>query len=52
MEKGVDRRRENLPVANEIALLIPGEKDRPGSREIIFLTRPARDAFNQVELLH
>ena len=33
MEKGADRRRENLPVADEIALLIPGEKDKPGSRE-------------------
>jgi hypothetical protein len=35
MEKGADRRRENLPVADEIALLIPGEEDRPGSREVI-----------------
>jgi hypothetical protein len=33
MEKGADRRRENLPVTNEIALLIPGEEDKPGSRE-------------------
>jgi hypothetical protein len=29
MEKGADRRRENLPVADEIALLIPGEEDKP-----------------------
>jgi hypothetical protein len=29
MKKGVDRRRENLPVADEIALLIPGEEDKP-----------------------
>jgi hypothetical protein len=33
IEKGADRRRENLPVADEIALLILGEKDKPGSRE-------------------
>jgi hypothetical protein len=33
MEKGADRRRENLPVADEIALLIPDKKDKPGSRE-------------------
>jgi hypothetical protein len=29
IKKGADRRRENLPVADEIALLIPGEKDKP-----------------------
>jgi hypothetical protein len=52
MKKGADRRRENLLVANEIALLIPGEKDRPGSREIIFIARSARDTPNQVELLY
>jgi hypothetical protein len=52
MEKGADRRRENLPVANEIALLIPGEEDRPGSREVILTARSARDAPNQVEPLH
>jgi hypothetical protein len=46
MEKGADRRRENLPVVDEIALLIPGEKDKPGSREIIFIARPARDTPN------
>jgi hypothetical protein len=46
MEKGADRRRENLPVTNEIALLISGEEDRPGSREIIFTARFARDILN------
>ena len=33
MEKEADRRRENLPVADEIALLIPGEEDKPSNRE-------------------
>jgi hypothetical protein len=33
MKKGADRRRENLPVADEIALLIPGKEDKPGSPE-------------------
>jgi hypothetical protein len=33
MKKEADKRRENLPVADEIALLIPGEKDKLGSRE-------------------
>jgi hypothetical protein len=52
MEKGADRRRENLPVANEIALLIPDEKDRPGNRKVILIARSARDALNQVESLY
>jgi hypothetical protein len=52
MKKGADRHRENLPVADEIALLIPGEKDRPDSREIILTARSARDAPNQIELLY
>jgi hypothetical protein len=33
MEKGADRRRENLPVADEIALLMPDKEDKSGSRE-------------------
>jgi hypothetical protein len=33
IKKGADRRRENLPVADEIVLLIPDEKDKPDSRE-------------------
>jgi hypothetical protein len=52
MEKGADRRRENLPVADEIALLISGKEDKPGSREVILTARPARDTPNQVEPLH
>jgi hypothetical protein len=52
IKKKADRRRENLPVIDEIALLIPGKKDKSGSREIIFITRPARDIPNQVESLY
>jgi hypothetical protein len=52
MEKGADKRRENLLVTDEIALLIPGEKDKPGSREVILTARSARDALNQIELLY
>jgi hypothetical protein len=33
MEKEADRRRENLLVVNEIALLISDKKDKPSSRE-------------------
>jgi hypothetical protein len=43
MEHGTDQRRENLPMADEIALLLPNkENDRP-RREIILTARPARD---------
>jgi hypothetical protein len=42
MEKGADRRRENLPTAHEIALLIPGKDDKPGNRDLILITRPAK----------
>jgi hypothetical protein len=52
MEKRADKRRENLLIANEIALLIPGEKDKPGSRKVILTARPARNTSNQVKPLH
>jgi hypothetical protein len=52
MEKGADRRRENLPIADEIALLISSKEDKPDSREVILIARPARDTSNQVEPLH
>jgi hypothetical protein len=52
MEKEADRRRENLPVTDKIALLIPGKEDKPGSREVILTARPARDTPNQIEPLH
>jgi hypothetical protein len=52
MKKEADRRRENLPVTDEIALLIPDKKDKPSNRKIIFTARLTRDTPNQVELLH
>jgi hypothetical protein len=52
IEKGADRRRENLQVVDEIALLILGKEDKPGNREVIFTARPARDTSNQVKPLH
>jgi hypothetical protein len=51
MEYGINQRRENLPVTNEIALLLPGEKNDRPRREIILTARPARDALNQVKPL-
>ena len=52
MEHGADQRRENLPVADEVALLLPGEENDRPRREIILTARPARDTPNQVEPLH
>jgi hypothetical protein len=52
IEKGADRRRENLLVTDEIALLILGKEDKPGSREIIFTARLARDILNQIKSLY
>jgi hypothetical protein len=43
IEHGADQRRENLPVADEIALLLPGEENDRPRREIILTARPARD---------
>ena len=34
VEKGADRRRENLPTSLEIAIIIPDEYSEAGSRDI------------------
>lgn len=47
MEKGADRRRENLPTGNEVALLIPEEEDKPGGRDLILAHRPARGSTEE-----
>jgi hypothetical protein len=52
MEYGADQRRENLPVADEVALLLLGEENDRPRREIILTARPARDVLNQVESLY
>jgi Helitron helicase-like domain at N-terminus len=41
MEKGADRRHENLPTTDELALLIPEEEDKPGGPDLIFEHRLA-----------
>jgi hypothetical protein len=46
MEHGADQRRENLPMADEIALLLLNKENNRPRREIILTTRPARDTFN------
>ena len=35
METGADKRRENLPTSNKVAIIIPDEYDIVGSRDII-----------------
>ena len=47
MIKGADRRRENLPTGNEIALLIPEEEDKPGGRDLILTHRPIQGSTEE-----
>jgi hypothetical protein len=46
MEYSINQRRENLPVTDEIALLLLDKKNNRSRREIILTARPARDAPN------
>ena len=39
MERGANRRRENLPTGNEIAVIIPNEYNRGSFRDIVLATR-------------
>jgi hypothetical protein len=39
VEKGADRRRENLPTANKVAVLIPDELDDAGLRDLVLAVR-------------
>jgi len=46
MEKGVNRRRENLPTINKIVLLIFEEDSQTPGRDLVFIlkiNRPAAD---------
>ena len=46
MEKGVDRRRENLPTANKIILLISEKDSQAPGRDLVLIlkiNRPAAD---------
>jgi hypothetical protein len=44
INKGADRRRENLPIINKIALLIPGKNNKSENRDLILIKRSARSA--------
>jgi hypothetical protein len=46
MEYNTNQRRENLPVTDEIALLLLSEENNRPQREIILTARPGRDAPN------
>ena len=41
IDTGADRRRENLPTSNEIALIIPDEYGKAGFRDIVLAKRTA-----------
>ncbi len=47
MEKEVDRRRENLPTANKIVLLIFKEDSQASGRDLVFILRADRPAVDQ-----
>ena len=47
MEKGVDRRRENLPTVNKIILLISKKDGQTPGRDLIFILKADRPAADQ-----
>jgi hypothetical protein len=46
IDKDADRRRENLFIINEIALLIPGKNNKSGNYNLILIKRSARSIIN------
>ena len=51
IETGADKRQENLPTSNEVAIIIPDEYDVAGSRDIIF-TDNYRHGFSTINPNH
>ncbi len=47
IEKGADRRRENLPTTNKIALLISKKDGQTPGRDLIFILKADRPAADQ-----
>ena len=47
MEKGIDRRRENLPTTNKIILLISKEDSQAPGRDLILILKISRSAADQ-----
>jgi hypothetical protein len=55
IETGADRRRENLPTANEVAAIIPDESDQAGEREVVIAKRNLdgrNNSFHHVPCTH
>ena len=42
MESGADRRRENLPTSDEVAVILADEFDGASRRDIVLAVRPPR----------
>ena len=47
MEKGVDRRRENLLIINKIVLLISKKNSQTPGRDLVFILKADRPAADQ-----
>jgi hypothetical protein len=52
MEKGADRRRENLPTANEVAVLIPNEIETTGPRDLVLAVRQPGNNNQMLSTVH
>lgn len=52
MESSADRRRENLPVAQEVAVIIPDESDAASPRDIILATRDNQQITPHLQRIH
>ena len=52
IEKGADRRRENLPTANEVAVLIPNEIETTGPRDLVLAVRQPGNNNQMLSTVH
>jgi hypothetical protein len=52
MEKGADRRRENLPTANKVTVLIPDELDDAGPRDLVLAVRQPGNNDQILSMVH
>jgi len=55
MERGADRRRENLPTADEVAAIIPDEYESNGPRDVVLARRTSlglQPAFSRIPATH
>ena len=52
LEEGADRRRENLPTSDEVAVIIPDENGGPSCRDIILAERSGPDERPRYHRIH